>query len=169
MTAVSDDEIRFNTTRWDLYWSLNHRLLLGRGSLIVLLVIWAWCTFDTAEKFLESDGSAVFKVMAVAVGAFFWGFVLVALQFVVAAFMILFLRTEGLVCEHTLRLLPDGLEEETTVNRSLQKYAVVDGMKKMWGFWVVRAAGGNAFIFRPEGLISGDPAAFAAKLEARLK
>lgn len=163
------EEIRFRTTRWDLYWSLNHRLLMGRGSIIILLVIWAWSTFETAEKFLEADASTTFKVIAVCAAAFTWGLFLILLQFVVAAFMTMFMRGDGLVCEHTLRLLPEGLEEETNVNRSLQKYPVVDGMSKIWGFWVVRAAGGNAFIFRPEGVVSGDAAKFAQSLQARLK
>lgn len=133
---------------------------------MVSVVVWLWANVEGAEKILQSDFSSPVKIVALGLMAVFWALFLLGLNLVVSGCVTFFARKEGLVCEHTLVLREDGLEEETAVNRSLHRRPAVDGMRRTWGHWFVRLSGGSAFVFRPCNVLEGDPAQFAACIHA---
>jgi hypothetical protein len=89
------------------------------------------------------------------------------LTLVVSACSTFFARKDGLACEHTLHLRDDGVEEATDVNRSVQGWRMIKGMKKVWGMWVILGPNGIAFAFRPSRVLEGDPSEFARILNEK--
>jgi hypothetical protein len=159
--------LRFRTTPWDLYWSLVHRVICSRGSLVVLLVIWIWAIYETTKKLLHVDLNVADKILIIIFAAIIWAAFLLALTLVVSACTTFFTRKQGLACEHTLRLLDEGVEEATDMNRSVYRWPMIKGMKKVWGMWVILGPNGIALAFRPSRILEGDPTEFARILNEK--
>jgi hypothetical protein len=107
------------------------------------------------------------KVLMIIFSAIVWAAFLLALALAVTACTTFFARKEGMVCEHTLQLLDDGLEEQTHVNRSVHRWPLVKGMRKAWGMWAVFGLNGMLFVFSPSRVLEGDPGEFARILSEK--
>ena len=159
--------LRFHTTRSDIFWALVYRALFSGVGIVTFLAIWIWSTYSTAEKVIEADLGGLATGIALALVGIFWAVFLVGLTLVVCGLSVLFAKKDGLICVHTLHLRDEGLEEETDVNVSLQRYSMIKGMKKRFGFWVVLVPNGIAFLFKPARIVEGDPVEFARVLNEK--
>ncbi len=165
-TPICDGpKIRFNTTRWDIYWGLIFGIPSTRGIMFLWPAIWLWRTYaNVKDVFSIPDVSLLLKLQVFFHYALLEGLYLALVLLVVYSFMAMVVRKGGIICEHTLSLGDEGLQEVTHVNRQWRSYREFKTMRKIAGFWVVRGISSTHFIFRDAGLREGNPADFARAL-----
>ncbi len=161
--------IRFTNTRRDLIaaqWLLLRR---NRGLRLFILPAAGFILYSSLTYSGIQDRTMAFKIgYAVFYLIFVLGIGAIAGMAVTALNVLLF-KGKGVLGEHTLTILDEGVEETTAYNRTLNRWAAMPPVWATSSFYFIFVTDNMAHLVpRKRPLLEGDLEAFVAAVRARI-
>lgn len=129
--------IRFTLTKGDLFW-LQLRVVIRNR---VVLGLYVFILFIGLNGLMSAPSV---QERSIAYQIVFGGFVVVLisipfwlLQLLVIANAVVWKKHQGVVCEHLIKLTPEGLEESTAFNSGLHKWAGIHRVESRGGYLAI--------------------------------
>ena len=127
--------ITVTITRSDLFWVHIRAIPRVKSTYITLSIIWALIFFS---RYLDDEKT--YPILALLFASFIVAFLLLLGMYVVS-FLFYFLlghKTTGVLGSHQYQITPEGLLEETDVNRTLTKWSGITNLLKTNQFLFVQ-------------------------------
>lgn len=161
--------ITYYLNRRDLFWGQMIAIFRNRAfmALSVLLIGFFAFTICSCDEFHKAGlpERIFFIVFSIVVAC---GFYLV-LQFIAAMIMVTFGKHVGLLGAHTLEIKDDGLEESTTVNKSLHRWNPSFRISESGNYvWIYPTDGRYFLVPKRPGGHEGNLAEFVLQLRTKI-